>query len=79
MPPTTIADVSAKLDDMHDTLERLAKILEGHNSGTGPRQPGIVERVERVERIVAAVTALFLGTAGVIAGAWGLVWWGPHK
>ena len=60
-------------------LDRILRILEGYNDGRAARQPGIVERVEKVERIIAAGTAMLLTVASVVAGAWGLLFWGPHK
>jgi len=85
-PPTTPTDDLRQLIEANHR-EVLAAI-RGATDENGTWHPGIAPqlvalaaRVDRLERIVSSVTALFLGVAALVAGAWALVWTGPaqHK
>ena len=83
--------LSIAIDDLRDQQAiNHAEVMAAIDGKTlaGKYQPGVradltslETRLVRLERIVAAVTALFLGVATVVAGAWGLIFWGPvaHK
>ena len=79
----------APADDLRDLIEdhhrEVMAAIRGATDAQGTWHPGLAPqlvaltvRVERLERIVAQITALFLGVATLVAGAWALVWGGPH-
>lgn len=86
MPTNPIGRPPNLLEEVHEMVQRLVSLVDGHDDGKNAPRPGlkadvadISKRVTRLERIVAGAVASSLTIATLVSGAWVLQFLGPHN
>ncbi len=77
--------IPARIDTLETMVKEIHAVVVGstvngvYYPGQAPQIAALTVRVTALEKIIAQCTAFFLAIATLVAGAWALLWYGPHK